>query len=90
MYENQLIRDFIFYPIDYYNLNWADRFIEIGGLHKLCDIGAEVPEFKVESAIPITQNTKGLLSVLFNRVYTNMYYDKAREKYAQKIDEFVK
>ncbi len=71
-------------------MNWAEKFIEIKGLQKLADIGAEVPELKIESAMSVTQNTKGLLSVLMTRIYNNMYYDKAREKYTNEIDEFLK
>lgn len=75
---------------DYVNLNWAEKFIDIGGLQKLADIGAEVPELKVESAMSITTNTRGLLSVLMTRIYNNMYYDKARERYISEVDEFLK
>jgi hypothetical protein len=71
-------------------LSWAEKFIEVGGLKRLADVGAEVPELKIESAIPVTQNTRGLLSVLLNRLYNNMYYDKAREKYLDEIDAFIK
>ncbi|XP_021950325.1 protein unc-45 homolog B isoform X2 [Folsomia candida] len=76
--------------IDYVNLNWADKFVEIHGLQKLADIGAEVPELKIESAMTITPNTRGLLSVLMTRIYNNMYYDKARETYVAEIDDFLK
>lgn len=75
---------------DYYNLNWCDKFLDVKGLQKLADIGAEVPELKIESSMDITTNTRGLLGVLLNRIYNNMYYDKARERFISEIDEFIK
>lgn len=75
---------------DYTNLNWAEKFVEVKGLQKLSDVGAEVPELRVESAIPVTPNTRGLLAVLMLRIYNNMYYDKARERYTTEVDEFLK
>jgi len=76
--------------VDYRYLGWSDKFIEIGGLQRLADIGAEVPELNIESAMPLTTNTRGLLSVLLVTIYDNMYYDKARENYLNQIDEFFK
>lgn len=74
----------------YSTLDWAERFIEIGGLHKLLEVSSELKEYKYESAMPITDDTKTLASVCLARIYENMYYDEARTKYLEKVDEFVK
>ncbi|CAG7734226.1 unnamed protein product [Allacma fusca] len=76
--------------IGYDALAWGDTFIEVGGLARLCELSAEVPELNIESAIDSTKNTRSLCAVLFSRVYDNMYYDKARDKYTNVIDEYVK
>jgi hypothetical protein len=60
------------------------------GLYKLLDVASELKEYRYESAMPITDNSRTLAGVCLARIYENMYYDQAREKYIQNIDEFVK
>jgi protein unc-45 len=74
----------------YTTLDWAERFIAIGGLGKLLEVSSELKEYKYESAMPITDDTKTLASVCLARIYENMYYDEARNRYLAKVDEYVK
>lgn len=60
------------------------------GVQRLADIAAEVPELKIESSMIITSNTRSLASVLMQKIYDNMYYDAAREKYRNAVEEFAK
>ncbi|XP_059485604.1 protein unc-45 homolog A [Neocloeon triangulifer] len=71
-------------------LDWAEQFVSIGGLYKLLEVSSELQEYKYESAMPITENTKTLASVCLARIYENMYYDEARKRYFDRVEEFVK
>ncbi|ODN02889.1 Protein unc-45 B [Orchesella cincta] len=74
--------------IDHTSLNWAERFVEVKGLQRLADIGAEVSELKIESSMIITSNTRALVGALFNIIYDNMFYDGARRDFLENIEEF--
>lgn len=74
----------------YKTLNWAERLVELKGLHRLMDICSELEEYKYESAMPITASSRTIASVCLARIYENMYYDQARQKFSEQIDEFVK
>lgn len=75
---------------DFVNLNWAEKFIEVKGIQRLCDVGAEVPELKIECSMIITSNTRSLVSALLQIIYDNMYYDAARAKFREAVEEFAK
>ncbi|XP_065335545.1 protein unc-45 homolog B [Cloeon dipterum] len=74
----------------YTTLEWAEQFVQIGGLYKMLEVSSELQEYKYESAMPITDNSKTLASVCLARIYENMYYDQARKNYLEKVDEFVR
>lgn len=76
--------------VHYQTLNWAERLVESNGLRRLMDICSELEEYKYESAMPITSSTRVIASVCLARIYENMYYDQARERFMHEIDEFVK
>lgn len=74
----------------YKTLNWAERLVEIRGLIRLMDICSELEEYKYESAMPITPSSRTIASVALARIYENMYYDAARERFMAQIEEFVR
>lgn len=76
--------------IHYTTLNWAERLVEIRGLQRLMEVASELEEYKYESAMNITPSTRTVTSVCLARIYENMYYDAAKEKYMNAIDEFIK
>lgn len=76
--------------IHYTTLNWAERLIEIGGLHRLLEVCSELEEYKYESAMNITPSSRTVASVCLARIFENMYYDQARQNFMDKINEFVK
>ncbi|XP_018318631.1 protein unc-45 homolog B [Agrilus planipennis] len=76
--------------VHYSALNWAERFMEIGGIQKLMEVASELEEYKYESSMNITSNTASIVSVCLSRIYENMYYDEARQKFVQKIEDFIK
>ena len=80
----------LFVLLDPNVLLWGEPFLDCGGLLRLVELAGEVPEFRTESAMELTMNTRNLVSVLFSRVYDNMYYDGARAKYTDIIDNYIK
>lgn len=76
--------------VHYKTLNWAERLVEIRGLIRLMDICSELEEYKYESAMPITPSSRTIASVCLARIYENMYYDEARARFMEQIDEFVR
>lgn len=76
--------------VHYTALNWAERLVDLRGLQRLMEVASELEEYKYESAMEITPSTRTLTSVCLARIYENMYYDAAREKFKNAIDEYVK
>ena len=76
--------------VHYKTLNWAERLVELKGLHRLMEICSELEEYKYESAMPITPSSRTIASVCLARIYENMYYDQARARFMEQIDEFVR
>ena len=76
--------------IHYTALSWAEQLVEIRGLQRLMEVASELEEYKYESAMKITPSTRTITSVCLARIYENMYYDLAKEKYVKAIDEFIK
>uniref|UniRef100_A0A1B0FL09 Protein unc-45 homolog B n=1 Tax=Glossina morsitans morsitans TaxID=37546 RepID=A0A1B0FL09_GLOMM len=76
--------------IHYTALEWAERLVELRGLYRLLDVCSELEEYKYESAMDITSSSRTIASVCLARIYENMYYDKAKERFQEQIDEYVK
>ncbi|XP_044261453.1 protein unc-45 homolog B [Tribolium madens] len=76
--------------IHYTALNWAEQLVEIGGVGRLMECASELEEYKYESAMNITPSTRTIAAVCLSRIYENMYYDAAREKFMGKIQDFIK
>ncbi|CAG9804468.1 unnamed protein product [Chironomus riparius] len=74
----------------YQTLNWAERLIEKKGLYRLMEICSELEEYKYESAMPITPSSRTIASVCLARIYENMYYDEARQRFIAHIDEYIR
>lgn len=76
--------------IHYDALNWAERLLEMKGVHRLLEVCSELEEYKYESALNITPSSRTVAAVCLSRVYDNMYYDKAKERFNEQVDEFIK
>ncbi|KAG7212653.1 hypothetical protein KM043_012936 [Ampulex compressa] len=83
------IIELIMRNIHYTNLSWAERLVELRGLQRLMEVASELEEYKYESAMDITSSTRTITSVCLARIYENMYYDAAKEKFQKAIDEFI-
>ncbi|XP_014479651.1 PREDICTED: protein unc-45 homolog B [Dinoponera quadriceps] len=76
--------------IHYTALDWAERLVELRGLQRLMEVASELEEYKYESSMEITPSTRTITSVCLARIYENMYYDAAKERFNNAIDEFIK
>ncbi|KAL7728996.1 hypothetical protein ACLKA6_019831 [Drosophila palustris] len=76
--------------VHYTALEWAERLVEIRGLCRLLDVCSELPDYKYESAMDITASSSTIASVCLARIYENMYYDAAKVRFTDQIDEYVK
>ncbi|KAF7987508.1 hypothetical protein HCN44_003270 [Aphidius gifuensis] len=84
------IIELIMRNVHYQYLDWAERLVEIRGLQRLMEVASELEEYKYESAMNITSSTRTVTSVCLARIYENMYYDAAKEKFTSAIDEYIK
>lgn len=71
-------------------INWADQLVKIKGLQRLMEVASELPEYKYETSMDITDSTRTLTSVCLGRIYENMYNDENRKYYLENIDDFIK
>uniref|UniRef100_A0A1B6FDG5 Protein unc-45 homolog B n=1 Tax=Cuerna arida TaxID=1464854 RepID=A0A1B6FDG5_9HEMI len=76
--------------VHYKAINWAETLVEIKGLQRLMEVASELQEYKYESAMEITESTRTITAVCLARIYENMYYDKARERYLEAVDDYIK
>lgn len=76
--------------VHYTALNWAERLVEIRGVPRLMEVASELQEYKYESSMEITNNTRNVVAVCLSRIYENMYYDQARLRFMKGVDEFIK
>lgn len=55
----------------------------------MMEIASEMEEMKYESSMEITQDTSPNVAVVLGKIFDNMYYDLARERFTGKIEEFI-
>ncbi|XP_076278905.1 protein unc-45 homolog B-like [Lasioglossum baleicum] len=84
------IIELIIRNVHYTALNWAEQLVELRGLQRLMEVASELEEYKYESSMEISPSTRTVTSVCLARIYENMYYDAAKEKFRNAIDEFIK
>lgn len=84
------IMELIMRNCHYTAINWAEKFVEIRGLQRLLEVCSELEEYKYESAMNITPSSATIAAACLARIYENMYYDEARERFNNQVDEFVK
>ncbi|EEC07974.1 heat shock protein 70 (HSP70)-interacting protein, putative, partial [Ixodes scapularis] len=75
--------------VDYERLNWGMKLVDSDGLVELLEVASELEEIRYESSMDITSNTRPNCSVLLERIYFCMDYDRAKEKYREKVTDYV-
>lgn len=76
--------------VHYQAISWADQLVKIKGLQRLMEVASELQEYKYESAMEVTDSTRSITSICLARIYENMYYDEARAKYMENIDDYIR
>ncbi|XP_055540782.1 protein unc-45 homolog B [Wyeomyia smithii] len=84
------IMELLIRNVHYKTIDWADKLVEMKGLLRLMEVCSELEEYKYESAMNITPSSRTIAAVCLARIYENMYYDAAREKFTEQIADFVK
>ncbi|ETN60615.1 translocase of outer membrane 34 [Anopheles darlingi] len=84
------IMELLIRNVHWKTLNWAERLVEVKGLLRLMEVCSELEEYKYESAMNITPSSRTIAAVCLARIYENMYYDQARERFTEQIADFVK
>ncbi|XP_020282813.1 protein unc-45 homolog B [Pseudomyrmex gracilis] len=84
------IIELIIRNVHYTALDWAERLVDLRGLQRLMEVASEMEEYKYESSMDVTSSTRTITSVCLAKIYENMYYDAAKEKFRNAIDEFIK
>jgi len=69
---------------------FSAKYQEIRGLCRLLEVCSELADYKYESAMNITDSSSTIASVCLARIYENMYYDAAKLKFVEQIDEYIK
>jgi len=72
-------------------LNWADKMLKTDAYQRLMEVASELnmPEFKYESAMDITDSTKTIVGVTFGFLYEQMYDDPRREALIAEVGKFT-
>uniref|UniRef100_A0A1Q3FNV7 Protein unc-45 homolog B n=1 Tax=Culex tarsalis TaxID=7177 RepID=A0A1Q3FNV7_CULTA len=83
------IMELVIRNVHYKTIDWAERLVEMKGLLSLMEVCSELEEYKYESAMNITPSSRTIATVCLSRIYENMYYDAARQRFREQIDEFV-
>ncbi|KAK8725785.1 hypothetical protein OTU49_010481 [Cherax quadricarinatus] len=84
------IIELILKNVEWNKLGWGDRFVRMGGIEKMLDICSELEEFKFESRIEITDNTRMTTAICLSKVYETQYDDKSKDLYHQRVDEYIR
>merc|ERR1711962_1263700 len=72
-------------------LNWAERMFRTDAYHRLMEVASVVnmPEYKYESSIDITDSTKTIVGVTFGHLYEQMYDDKRRAQLVEVVSKYT-
>ncbi|XP_068210015.1 protein unc-45 homolog B [Palaemon carinicauda] len=76
--------------VDCQYLEWGHKFIKAGGIEKLLHVCSELKEFRYESSIPVTDNTRLTTAICLAKVYENMYDEKQKKVFNDIVDEYVR
>jgi len=73
----------------YYELDWAQKMLKTDAYQRLMDVASEHSEYKHESSMEITDNTKPTVGACFGILYEQMYDDAMRNDICTEIDKWV-
>ena len=74
----------------YDELNWAELCLKTDAYQRLMEVASEMTQFKHESSMEITDNTRTVVGVCMNVMYEQMYDDKRRNDMCEEIERFIR
>ncbi len=69
----------------YDELQWAEAMLKTDGYQRLMEVASEMREYKYESSMEITDNTRAVAGVAISFCYAAMYDDKRRNALLEKV-----
>lgn len=73
----------------YDELNWAEMMLKTDGYERLMEIASEMTEYRHESSMEITDNSRAKVGVCLAFCYEAMYDDKRRNTCLDMVGNFV-
>ncbi len=73
----------------YDELGWAEMMLKTDGYQRIMEVASEMMEYKHESSMEITANTRAIAGVCISFCYAAMYDDRRRNALLDKVDAFV-
>ena len=73
----------------YEELNWAEMMLKTDGYQRLMEVASELTEYKHESSMDITANTRTIVGVTISYCYDAMWDDKRRNAILDKVDSYI-
>lgn len=74
----------------YDELNWAELLLKTDVYQRLMEVSSELTQYKHESSMEITDNTRCVLGVCLNVMYEQMYDDPRRNRMIEEVDHFIR
>ena len=73
----------------YYELDWADKMLKTDAYQRLMDVASEHHQYKHESSMEVTDNTKPTVGACLGILYEQMYDDPKRNALSEQMDKWV-
>ena len=73
----------------YYELDWAEKMLKTDAYQRIMDVASEHQEYKHESSMEVTDNTKPTVGACMGILYEQMYDDAKRNALSEQIDKWV-
>ena len=70
-------------------LGWAEKMLKTDAYERLMEVASEMTEYKHESSMEITDNTRTVVGVCMAFCYEAMYDDKRRNAICEHVDKFI-
>ena len=83
------IIDLIIKNCPYNELDWAHKMLKTDAYHRLMDVASEHKEYKNESSMDITDDTKPTVGACMGLLYEQMYDDAMRNAICDVTDKWV-
>ena len=70
--------------------DWAALLLKTDAYQRMMEVASEMTEYKHESSMEITDNTRSVVGCCMGMLYESMYDEQRRSAMLEEIDKFVK